>query len=176
MKKGFLLLGLVLIVLVVAGCKTSPHEKLREAPAVGALAPLFTLTDVNGTAVSLEEQRGKVVLLNFWATWCPPCRQEMPGIQSRFEQHQPDLVVLAIDNDEPINLVQRFTEEFELSFSPLLDPRAEVQILYQIRAYPTSMFVDENGIIQIVHIGLMTESQLDGYLAQMGLGTTVTSD
>jgi hypothetical protein len=90
--------------------------------------------------------------------------------------HEPDLVVLAIDNNEPIALVEDFAEFMELTFSPLLDPGAEVSTLYRITGYPTSMFVDENGVIQIVHIGFMAEDQLDSYLAQMGVGETVASE
>lgn len=176
MKKAAIFVVLVIVVLVAAGCKTYPTEGLREAPEVGAIAPRFTLTDTAGAQVSLEDHRGKVVLLNFWATWCPPCRQEMPDIQSRYEMHSPNLVVLAIDNNEPLDLVQSYVDEVGLSFNPLLDPGADVQILYQIRGYPTSMFVDENGIIQIVHVGLMTQSQLDGYLSQMGFNEPVALD
>ncbi len=166
---------LLLVVFVAAACKTSPDEGIKEAPEIGAMAPRFTLTDTTGNEVSLEDHRGKVVLLNFWATWCPPCRQEMPGINDRFGQHAGDLVVLAIDNNEPLDLVSDFQDELQLDFNPLMDPQAKVQILYQVRAYPTSMFVNENGIIEIVHIGFMTEGQLDGYLAQMGLGEETAS-
>jgi peroxiredoxin len=167
---------LFVFLFVVSACKTSPDEGVREAPEVGALAPGFTLTDTGGEKVSLADHRGKVVLINFWATWCPPCRQEMPGINARYQQHQGKLEVLAIDNDEPLGLVSDFQEDLDLSFKPLLDPQARVQILYQVRAYPTSMFVNENGMIEIVHIGLMTEGQLDDYLAQMGLGEETASN
>ena len=169
MKKTRVFLILAVISILAVACKTSPNEGVREAPEIGALAPRFTLMDTNGAEVSLSDHRGQVVLINFWATWCPPCRQEMPGLQNMFEQHQEDLVILAIDNDEPAALVQDFQEEFDLTFNILLDPAARVQLQYQIRSYPTSLFVDENGMIKIVHIGLMTETQLENYLAQMGL-------
>ncbi len=160
---------LTALVLILAACRTSPGEGVREAPEIGALAPRFTLEDTHGTEISLEEHRGKVVMINFWATWCPPCRQEMPGIQNQFEKHDGDLVVLAIDNDEPLSQVRDFQQELDLTFDILMDPSARVNLLYQVRSYPTSMFIDENGIIKIVHIGLMTEGQLENYVAQMGL-------
>jgi peroxiredoxin len=94
----------------------------------------------------------------------------MPGIHSRFQQHNGDLVVLAVDSEEPLNLVQDFRDEFELTFDLLLDSDGAVNRLYQVRGLPTSVFINEHGMIQFVHIGFMTESQLDGYLAQMGLG------
>lgn len=170
MKRRKLLLIFVLIGLALAACQTSPEEGIRVAPEVGALAPDFSLTNTAGESVSLTGQRGKVVLVNFWATWCPPCRQEMPGILSRFQQHNGDLVVLAVDSEEPLSLVQDFRDEFELTFEPLLDSDGAVNQLYQVRGLPTSMFINEHGMIQFVHIGFMTEQQLDGYLAQMGLG------
>jgi peroxiredoxin len=169
MKKLLTLLSLIAILLLAAACKTYPNEGVREAPEIGAIAPDFTLKDTNGTAITLSDHRGQVVLINFWATWCPPCRQEMPGIQQKFEEHQGDLIVLAIDNDEPAQLVSDFKDDLGLTFNILLDPSARVQIQYQIRSYPTSLFVDPNGMIKFVHIGLMTEQQLGSYLSQMGL-------
>ena len=169
MNKVRLLVILLATVFIAAACQTSSEEGVRVAPEVGAIAPEFTLLNTSGDEVSLSDHRGQVVMLNFWATWCPPCRQEMPGIESRYQQHRGNLEVLAIDNDEALEQVLSFTEEFGLSFDPLLDPGSRVQIQYQVRAYPTTVFVNEHGIIQFVHIGLMTESQLDGYLEQMGL-------
>ena len=172
MRWGRLLLVLVLglILLAAVGCKTTPNEGVRISPEIGAMAPEFNLVNTAGEKVALSDHRGQVVLINFWATWCPPCRQEMPGIQSQFEMHNGDLVVLAIDDAEPTDLVAAFRDELGLGFEPLLDTRSQISSLYQVRAFPTSMFVNEHGIIQFVHIGFMAESQLDEYLEQMGLG------
>jgi len=175
MKKGLYLLLIAALVLLAAACKTSPDEGVREAPEIGALAPGFTLKSTQGTNISLKDHRGQVVLINFWATWCPPCRQEMPGIQAMYQAHEGDLAVLAIDNDEPLPLVLEFQKEFGLTFDILMDPAARVQNEYRIRSYPTSLFVDKNGIIKFIHIGLMTESQLGEYLSQMGLGEKTAS-
>ena len=169
MKKGWVLVLLAAILLLVAACKTSPNEGAREAAEIGAIAPAFTLKNTEGAEIALADHRGQVVLINFWATWCPPCRQEMPGIQAMFEAHQGDLAILAIDNDEPLPLVLEFQKEFGLTFDILMDPAARVQTQYMIRSYPTSLFVDKNGIIRFIHIGLMTESQLGDYLSQLGL-------
>ena len=115
MRRWRFVLLLFVILFIAAACKTSPDEGVREAPEVGAIAPGFTLTDTDGNQVSLADHRGKVVLINFWATWCPPCRQEMPGINDRYRQHQGNLEVLAIDNDEPLELVSDFQEELILA-------------------------------------------------------------
>jgi peroxiredoxin len=135
----------------------------------GSLAPDFELEDINVGLLRLSDFRGKVVLVNFWATWCAPCRFEMPTFQSRFEQFGGDLVVLAVDFDEPPEQVAAFAEELGLTFNVLLDPGGETQNLYQVRGYPSSVFVDPDGVVQVIHIGIMTEGQLDGYLTDIGL-------
>ncbi|MDA1330495.1 MAG: TlpA disulfide reductase family protein [Chloroflexi bacterium] len=135
--------------------------------AKGAQAPNFELEKPDGQFIALDEFRGEVVLLNFWATWCGPCRLEMPAIQQRYEQA--DFQVLAVNFDETADQVRAFMEELELTFPALLDPGGEIQRLYEVRGYPTSVFVDEKGIIQIIHIGLLSEDQLDGYLVEMGV-------
>lgn len=180
MKKALLL---VLVLAIVAsgllmgcgdsadtnGTSTPPSENV--APEVGKTAPDFTLPDLDGKDVTLSSFRGKPVLINFWATWCGPCRLEMPAIQARYEQYMQDgLVVLAVDFDEPASDVQRFRDELGLSFPLLLDPGAKVQKLYRNRSYPSSFFVDAQGVIQVQHIGVMTEGQLDENLAVIGVG------
>jgi len=176
MKFYRLFLVLVLIAFGAAACKTSPDEGVRVAPEIGAIAPEFRLTNTAGEEDSLSAHRGQVVLINFWATWCPPCLQEMPGIDARHEQYHGDLVVMAVNNDEPKAQVTAYKDELELSFEPLLDPGGKTGMLYQVRAFPTSVFVNQHGIIQFVHIGLMTESQMDDYLAEMGLGAETASN
>ncbi len=136
--------------------------------SVGSQAPDFVLETLAGENLSLADVRGQVAILNFWATWCAPCRLEMPALQSRFEKYDGRLRVLAINFDEPRPDVQAFVDELGLTFDVLLDPGAEVQELYRIRGYPTSYFVDADGFIRAIHIGLLTEGQLDGYLADLG--------
>ena len=109
-------------------------------------------------------------MLNFWATWCSPCREEMPALEARFQRYRDQgLVVLAIDFDEPLEEVRAFRDEFGLTFPVLMDPGAIIQQLYRVRGYPTSYFVDRSGTIQVQHIGVMSEDQLDEYLVQMGV-------
>jgi peroxiredoxin len=175
-----LLIGAGLGVLVIIGIRdsslfgssaeTGAQGNPPIAPRKGALAPDFDLKSLSGEKVSLRDFGGKIVLLNFWATWCAPCRIEMPAIQSRFEQHRSELEVLAINFDEPSDQVQAFVQELGLTFTVLLDPGGEVQRLYQIRGYPTTYIVDESGVVAIQHIGIMTEQQLDEYLSQVGVG------
>lgn len=160
----------ILWVVALASLLLSACSDLDVAPVKGAVAPDFELINVEGENVKLSDYRGKSVLINFWATWCGPCRLEMPAIQARYEQYSPELVVLAVDNDESQEIVAAFVDELGLTFPILLDFGAVIQDLYRIRGYPSSLFVDANGIIQVVHIGIMTEGQLDGYLAEIGIG------
>ncbi len=168
--------GIGLLVIGFLRDEDSPtiSEALSEAEsadtlALDAPAPGFELESLSGELVRLEDFRGRHVLLNFWATWCGPCRLEMPAFQDRFNEHVGDLQIVAVNFDEPQHEVQNFVDELGLTFEILLDPGAEIQRLYQVRGYPTSYFVDAEGIIRVIHIGLMTEGQLDDYLTELGL-------
>lgn len=150
------------------GTKTT--QPLAIAPVEGAIAPDFALPTPGGDEVNLYNLRGKVVLLNFWATWCGPCRLEMPSLQDRFDLlSDQGFTVLGINFDEPEGLVAQYGEDLGLTFPLLLDKGGRIQEVYRIRGYPTSIFVDREGMIKILHIGIMSESQLDEYLAEMGL-------
>jgi thiol-disulfide isomerase/thioredoxin len=121
--------------------------------------------------IYLEETLGKVVLLNFWATWCGPCRVEMPFFERTYAEFKDeDFVVLAVDFDEPIEAVRAFKEELNLNFPILLDPGGEVQRTYRVLGYPTSVLIDREGLIHAIHVGIMTEAQLDDYLGELGVG------
>jgi cytochrome c biogenesis protein CcmG/thiol:disulfide interchange protein DsbE len=137
------------------------------SPEVGSVAPEFALADLDGNQVSLSDLRGQVVLLNFWATWCGPCRLEMPAIQQRYNDG--GFAVLAVDFNEDADRVQAFVDELALDLPILLDPGGRIQELYRVRGYPTSFFVDEAGVIRVFHIGEMTQEILDDYLTQMGV-------
>jgi peroxiredoxin len=141
------------------------------APVVGAPAPDFALLDLSGSEVRLSDLQGRVVLINFWATWCGPCELEMPAIEAEYQARQGQgLVVLAVDLDEPARMVAEFVERLGLSFTVLLDPGARVFDLYRIRGYPTSFFVNRDGYVARQHVGYMTPGQLSTYLDQLGLG------
>ena len=137
--------------------------------AVGQRAPDFEAASLDGGLMSLSDLSGKVVLLNFWATWCSPCRVEMPFLQAQHEAYPAELAIVGVNFDEPRQLVLNFAEEFGLTFEMVLDPGGLIQDQYEIRGYPTSYFLDREGVIRVVHIGVMSEAQLDGYLRDLGL-------
>lgn len=140
----------------------APSGKLLKA---GDVAPDFSLQDLNGETVKLSQFRGRPVLINFWATWCGPCRAEMPEIEAAYQTYRGQgFTVLAVDVQEPPEDVRAFAEELRLSFVPLLDTAGAVFDLYQVRALPTSYLVDRQGRISAVHLGPMTGEQIRGYV------------
>jgi peroxiredoxin len=133
---------------------------------VGDTAYNFFLQDLEGNTVSLEDFRGQPVVLNFWATWCAPCRLEMPALQAAQDVHQKDgLVILAVNDQQEVEEVARFVEELDLSLTTLVDQKGVVSDLYKVFNFPTTYFVDGNGVITAVHRGLLAESQIEEYLS-----------
>ncbi len=135
------------LVLLIAGC-SSP------TPQVGKQAPDFQLPNLEGQAISLSDFRGKPVFLNFWATWCPPCRFEMPLIQAIFEESaDTGLIVLAIDIGEAPSRVKDYIQSGNFSFPVLLDTNQDIALEYNVRAIPTTFLIDKDGIIQEIKVG-----------------------
>jgi peroxiredoxin len=134
-------------------------------PQKGFRAPDFTLSDLDGEQVSLSDFQGQLVLINFWAAWCPPCRDELPAIHAQYEESD-DLVVLGVNFQEGADEVGPFVTDEGLTFPILLDKEGRVTMMYRARGLPTSFLVDAEGIITAVHIGPMTAHQLKGHVTQ----------
>jgi peroxiredoxin len=140
--------------LVTAGC--SMGFSPAQSPQPDKLAPDFQLQNLDGQTVSLSDFRGKPVLVNFWASWCGPCRVEMPFIQEIFEDEKwsdTGLVILAVDIGESHSTVKEFMESNGLSFTALLDINQDIALEYNIRAIPTTYLIDKDGIIRDMKIG-----------------------
>jgi len=136
----------------------------REEPIVGAFAPDFTLPNLAGNNVTLSKLRGRAVLINFWATWCPPCRLEMPAIEQTYRKYREQgFVVLAVDLQESAELVQEFVDELGLTFPVLLDESGAVSRRYRVRAIPTSFFVNRQGVIVAIWRGAMSPDIIERY-------------
>jgi cytochrome c biogenesis protein CcmG, thiol:disulfide interchange protein DsbE len=126
------------------------------APRQGFLAPDFSLQDMQGETVTLSELRGRPILINLWATWCPPCRAEMSDMQEVYEAYQErGFLILAVNAtyQDSATAAVSFVEEYDLTFPILFDTTGETSRKYQMRALPTSFFVDSEGIIQEVVVG-----------------------
>ncbi len=126
------------------------------APHTGFLAPDFSLVDINGDLITLSSLRGTPLMLNFWASWCPPCKAEMPAMQHAFEKYyDQDFTILAINSTSQDNLDDEisFISDNNLTFPVLLDFDGQATKDYQIRSLPTSIFIDRDGRITDVVIG-----------------------
>ncbi len=118
-------------------------------------APGFELQDLNGKTISLEDQRGKTVVLNFWTTTCPPCVKEMPHFQSLYEEQSDSssMVILMINIEEDRDSVKSYVEQYNYTFPVLLDSSAEAAQKYAIRYTPTTIFIDSNGQVKSSIVG-----------------------
>lgn len=137
------------------------------APIKGGIAPEFELESVKGKLVKLSDFSGKPVVINFWATWCPPCVHEMP-ILNAARADGAVFEVVAVNNMEQYFTVRDFANEMELAFPVLLDLGDDVRELYRIQSFPTTLFVDADGVIRNIHIGGLSPDMLDDYLAEIG--------
>jgi len=135
----------------------------------GTPAPDFELLSLEGSSRHLSDFAGHPILINYWATWCPPCREELPLIQDRLDRYSPDLVVLTINAGEEIETVRNYIEHENFSFHVLLDPEWKAEALYGIYAYPTTVFIDRDGMIQARYVGGLSEDILDEYLKLIGV-------
>jgi peroxiredoxin len=125
----------------------------------------FTLKDPDGKEITLSDYKGKKVLLNFWATWCNPCKKEMPDMEKIHQSH-PDVVVLAvnIDSDQDI---KGFMSDLKLTFRTGLDVDGEVNKKYKVVSIPTSFFINEEGVINKKVVGVMEYKQMEEHIANM---------
>ena len=134
--------------------------------SAGSPVPDFTATTLSGETVHLTDYKGQVVMLNFWATWCPPCKAEMPTIQIAYKQyHEQGFTVLAINNREQATQIQPFANALALTFPIVLDTDSALQDTFAIKGYPTSLFISDAGEVYATHTGMLTPQQLDGYIA-----------
>jgi len=151
--------------LVAIGCISTSTQGVE----AGDRAPDFQLQNLDGQTVSLGNLQGKPVLINFWATWCSPCRSEMPYIQEIYEEWaDKGLVVLAINIGESSAKAEEFMQSYNLSFTVLLDTKQDVAQRYNISGIPTTFFIDKDGIIQDKVIGaFQNKTQIENRLSKI---------
>ena len=160
---GALLLGTAWIVesreVVAPGATEEPA--LPEAPIAGYRAPDFTLTTLTGDTVRLSDYRGQPVVVNFWATWCPPCRAEIPHFQAASRRYNGRIIFLGVDDGEPVATVAPFAAKMGITYPIPLDTESAVSRLYRVNSLPSTFFIDASGVIRHVQFGLVTEAVLE---------------
>ncbi|EGA89248.1 cytochrome c biogenesis protein [Planococcus donghaensis MPA1U2] len=185
---GLVILAVMIAIVIIGAVKndTAESEALNnmalgsdvdflpteEGLAKGEKAPDFQLTTLDGEVVRLSDYQGQKVILNFWATWCPPCRAEMPHMQKYFEEQaeEANVVILAVNlttEDKGLKKIEDFVEEFGLEFSIPMDEKGAVGSTYQTVSIPTSYIIDTKGRIQNKIVGPMDEPMMEQLVKEM---------
>ncbi|BBI36732.1 peroxiredoxin family protein [Cohnella abietis] len=137
----------------------------------GNVAPDFELNTLDGDSYKLSDFRGQKVIVNMWATWCPPCRAEMPDMQKFYEKHKDEnTTVIAINmttSEKSIDRISKFINEFGITFPVLLDEQNKVGDIYQVYALPTSFIIDSKGVIQQKVTGPMNHEMMEKMVSKI---------
>ncbi|NRG48067.1 TlpA family protein disulfide reductase, partial [Bacillus sp. CRN 9] len=148
MLKKIMIIFLFIVVTLPLSYNVHAEEDRLPGLKIGTEAPDFSLKDLSGQSISLSDYRGKKVILNFWATWCPPCKVEMKDFQTfHLQKKDQDIVILAV-NIDPKSNVKGYIKKMGISFQVVLDEGDEVNEQYEVFAVPTTYFINENGIIK----------------------------
>jgi len=153
MTKKLLIAGAVLLswTLLVSGCNRPSGE--NPSLEVGRPAPPFKLPDLNGHQISLDQYKGKVVMLDFWATWCGPCRMTMPLLEKLQKEYPNKMVLLAINLEEPRETVRDYLRQQGLNPYVLLDEKGSLGEIYGTDAIPMQVLIDKEGIVRDIKTG-----------------------
>ena len=142
---------------------------LETQTGVGEYAPDFKLTNLEHKSENLSDYLGKPILINFWATWCTPCRYEMPLFEQYARKYDSQLVILAVNLQQTDTEVTDYVNELGITFPILLDLDGSISQMYRVQGLPTSYFINSEGRINDIHIGSITEQQLSDYLERIGI-------
>jgi len=162
--------GLAGLLLITSAASCAAGGDPVSVPGIkkGSVAVDFQLPDLDSQEVSLSDYRGSIVLINFWATWCPPCRSEIPDIEAAYQARRDDgLVVLGVSVEQAPVHVASFVEAMGMSYPVLLDETGAVSRTYRVPGLPLSVFLDREGVIQVRHVGQLTSVQLERYLSEL---------
>ena len=164
-------LGLGMILIAISGYfvfkNNSTQTDFSAVPAqVNYAAPELTLTDTQGTEHSLADYKGQVVLVNLWATWCPPCKEEMPAFETYYNKHKDEgFVIIAVNDGDPTPDVLQFVEDYGLTFPVWLDPTyIATEQAFKTINLPSSFVIDREGVIRLQWVGGINKKMLDKFV------------
>ncbi len=146
-----------LIAVVAAGCSGEPMPRVQ----IGAPAPYYSARSLAGDSVATSSLAGKVVLLNVWATWCAPCRDEIPYLQSLYQKHQPsglEIIGVSVDARGEEEAIRGFAKDFGMTYPIWRDPDERVQSLFFSLGVPASYLIDRTGILRWKRLGIISEA------------------
>jgi cytochrome c biogenesis protein CcmG/thiol:disulfide interchange protein DsbE len=164
---GGLIVGSILGFLIFLSGSGS-NKAARNSPVAGKPFPEVSLMDLSGNPVSLSSYKGHPLIVNFWATWCGPCKVEMPLLQL-YSQRYPDLRLVGINNDETADTINKFLKANNLQIEVLLDTGGVVANQFQVFGFPTTYFVDADGIMRAIYVGELDADLLNGFLPEIGI-------
>lgn len=166
MKKASLILLIITISFFLIAGEVQNRTKIEtsplERPQVGFTAPHFSLNTFDGDPISLEQYVGKPVFVNFWASWCPPCRAEMPHMVEIYEEYQNEVHFLGVNmgHQDIESQALDFIEEYKVPYTNVIDRDGTVARLYQVTAFPTTIVLDKNGVVVYRKVGGMTKAEM----------------
>lgn len=165
---GLILVGIVALV-VLNRPQSAPAEEPSAIPAqVSFAAPELSLSDLQNQTHALSDYRGQVVLVNLWATWCPPCKAEMPTLDAYYRDHKDSgFVLLAINAGDPAEAVRQFVTDYRLSLPIWLDPENRASRAFQVMSYPSSFVIDRQGTVRLAWVGAITRTMLEKYVTPL---------
>ncbi|UFJ42834.1 thiol-disulfide oxidoreductase ResA [Brevibacillus humidisoli] len=158
------ILGVLLAALVFAVYSSFASESVLQA---GDAAPNFQLEQLGGGTITLDDLRGKPVVLNFWGSWCKPCEAEMPELEKQYQKYGDDVAFIGVNIGQTPITVEKFIEQVGVTFPILLDREREITKLYNIGPIPTTYFIDQNGTITDILVVQLTEQMIEEKLAKL---------
>jgi cytochrome c biogenesis protein CcmG/thiol:disulfide interchange protein DsbE len=174
--KSLLVLGIGLLtgislgaLVLLSGPGWGDRADRRLPPVIGGPVKGIELTLTNGKTIEISSLSGKPVILNFWATWCPPCKEEMPLLEKYANRYPDELVIIGVNYVEDQDVVQRYIAGHNITFPIALDKTGNVSDLYFVRSFPMTFFVDKDGVLRAQHIGLLSDDVMKKYLELIGI-------
>jgi thiol-disulfide isomerase/thioredoxin len=174
--RGFLVLGIGLLVGIALGALIllsgngsigTAHRQLP--PTIGSPVKDAQLALIDAKSINLSSLQGKPVVLNFWATWCPPCKEEMPLLQRYSELYADKVVIIGVNYGEDQEVVLKFLTAEKIAFPIALDGKGLISDQFFVRSYPTTFFIDQAGVLRAQHLGLLSDSVMQKYLGLIGV-------